>query len=102
MIKQESTSIIEHFNRVYDITKRNLRSSNLNLRSSRLKIKHGQSYFAYRGTAIWNSLPKEIKLEDTFRTFDTFQSKLKAMLAGKDSKIDLSSYFTFFSSVCSH
>ena len=33
--------------------------------------------FAYRGTAIWNSLPREIK---SSRTFDSFKRKLKAML----------------------
>ena len=44
--------------------------------------------FAYRGPAIWNSLPRDIK---SFRTFGSFKSKLKAMLTGKDWKIDFNS-----------
>ena len=93
MAKQESASMVykainaeapvyltEHFNRVSDITSISLRSSNLNLRPPRLKTKHGQNYFAYRGPTIWNSLPSK---ENCSRTFDSYKSKLKVMLTGK-------------------
>ena len=70
--------LTEQFDRISDITKRSLHSSNLNLRPPRLKTTHGQSCFAYRGTVNWNSLPREIKFP---RTFDSFKRKLKAMLA---------------------
>ena len=91
MIKQESASMVykalnaeapiylaEQFTRVSDITSRTLRSSNLSLRPPRLKSRNGQNCFAYRGSYIWNSLSSEIK---SSRTFGSFQTKLKAMLA---------------------
>ena len=90
MIMQESASIVykalnaeaplyltEQLTRVSDITIRTLRSSNLSLRPPRLKSRHGQNCFVYRGSSIWNSLPSEIK---SSRTFGSFQRKLKAML----------------------
>ena len=91
MIKQESASMVykalnaeapiylaEQFTRVSDITSRTLRSSNLSLRPPRLKSRNGQNCFAYRGSYIWNSLSSEIK---SSRTYGSFQTKLKAMLA---------------------
>ena len=91
MSKQESASMVykalnaeapiylaEQFTRVSDITSRTLRSSNLSLRPPRLKSRNGQNCFAYRGSYIWNSLSSEIK---SSRTYGSFQTKLKAMLA---------------------
>ena len=91
MIKQESVSMVykaltaeapiylaEQFTRVSDITSRTLRSSDFSLRPPRLKSRNGQNCFAYRGSYIWNSLSSEIK---SSRTFGSFQTKLKAMLA---------------------
>ena len=76
--------LTEQFTRVSDITSRTLRSSNLSLGPPILKSRHGQNYFAYRGSSIWNSLPSEIK---SFRSFGSFQRKLKAMLVEQNLKI---------------
>ena len=82
MIMQESASMVykalnaeaplyltEQLTRVSDITIRTLRSSNLSLRPPRLKSSHGQNWFAYRGSSIWNSLPSEIKSSRTVGSF---------------------------------
>ena len=91
MIMQESASMVykalnaeaplyltEQFTRVSHITSRSLRGSNLSLRPPRLKSRIGQNCFAYRGSSVWNSLPREIEFS---RIFGLFQRKLKAMLA---------------------
>ena len=70
----------EQFTRVSTITSRTLRGSNLSLCPPRLKSRQSQNCFAYRGSSVWNSLSNEIK---SSRTFESFQKKLKAMLAEK-------------------
>ena len=75
--------LAEQFTRVSAVTSRPLRSSNLNLRPPRLKSRHGQNCFAYRGSSVWNSLPSDIK---SSRTFGSFKRKLKAMLVENNFK----------------
>ena len=75
--------LAEQFTRVSAVTSRTLRSSNLNLRPPRLKSRHGQHCFAYRGSSVWNSLPSDIK---SSRTFGSFKRKLKAMLVENNLK----------------
>ena len=92
MITQESASMVtirhlmprhltEQFARVSTITSRALRGSHLSIRPPRLKSRHGQNCFAYRGSSVRNSLPSDIKSP---RTFGLFQKKLKTMLAEKN------------------
>ena len=66
------------FNRVSSVTSRSLRNSELNIRPPRLKTKHGQNCFAYRGAMVWNSLPSDCKKANSFQSY---KMKLKAMLA---------------------
>ena len=91
MIYQESASMVYKavnnqapiylttlFNRVSSVTSRSLRNSELNIRPPRLKTKHGQNCFAYRGAMVWNSLPSDCKKANSFQSY---KMKLKAMLA---------------------
>ena len=66
------------FNRVSSVTNRLLRNCELNIRPPRLKTKHGQNCFAYRGASVWNSLPSDCKIANSFQSF---KMKLKTMLA---------------------
>ena len=90
MIKQESACMLykalstepplyltEQFTRVSIIASRTLHGSNLSLRPPRVKSRHGQNCFAYRGSSVWNSLHSEIKS----RTCGSFQKKLKTVLS---------------------
>ena len=92
MIKQESARMVykafntethlypkEQVTRVSTIASRTLRGSNLSLRPPRSR--HGESCFAYRVSAVWNSLPSEIK---SSRTSGLFQKKLRALRVEKN------------------
>ena len=91
MVHQESASMVYKavnnqapiylttlFNRVSSVTNRVLRNCELNIRPPRLKTKHGQNCFAYRGASVWNSLPSDCKIANSFQSF---KMKLKTMLA---------------------
>ena len=80
VVKQEFASMVynapsylaEQFNRVSALAKRTLRSSNLDLRPPRLKPRHGQNCYVYKGTSALNSLP------------GSFKRNVQYMLVGKN------------------
>ena len=97
MTTQESASMVyktlnaeaplyltEQFARVSTIISRSLHGSNLSVRPPRLKSRHGENCFAYRGSSLRSSIASEI---ESSRTFGSFQKKLKAMLVEKTGKI---------------
>ena len=84
MVHQESAStvyktvnvqapiyITSLFHRLSSVMNRSLRNSELNLAPPRLKTKHGQNCFAYRGTVVWNSLSNDCRKATTFHLYVT-------------------------------
>ena len=91
MVQQESASMVYKaannqapvyrtilFNRVSSATNRFICNLEVNIRPLRLKTKHGQNCFAYKGAMIWNSLSY-----DYTNSFQSFKLKLKTMLVEK-------------------
>ena len=57
------------FTRCGDNIRRNLRSTDLNLKIPLLKTKTGQKSFFYRGANLWNSLDRASKLAPSLGAF---------------------------------
>ena len=57
------------FDRLSDISVRELRNTNTDLKLPRLKTSSGQRCFAYRGAQLWNNLSAEIKTAPTLSRF---------------------------------
>ena len=57
------------FDRLSDISVRELRNTNTDLKLPRLKTSSGQRCFAYRGAHIWNNVSAEVKRAPTLSQF---------------------------------
>ena len=57
------------FDRLSDISVRELRNTNTDLKLPRLKTCSGQRCFAYRGAQLWNNLSAEVKKAPTLSRF---------------------------------
>ena len=57
------------FDRLSDISVRELRNTNTDLKLPRLKTSNGQRCFAHRGAHLWNNLSAEVKTALTLSQF---------------------------------